>query len=114
MNEYQKKALQLKMKSTRPPDIFDEKLKVYDFILGLVGESGEIADKFKKLIRDHNADEDLMDKEDIKKELGDVLWYIAVLSDYLGFDLQDVADTNLQKLTDRLKNGTIGGNGDHR
>ena len=81
--------------------------------LGLVGEAGEIANKAKKIIRDRlQIDAGLVN--DFKKELGDVLWYIATLSRELGINLDDVATSNLKKLFSRKERGTIGGSGDNR
>ena len=82
--------------------------------LGLVGEAGEVADKVKKVLRDNNGEFDLEVKRLIKYELGDVLWYVAQLSTELGFDLDDVAESNLRKLSSRVKRGQIGGSGDTR
>jgi NTP pyrophosphatase (non-canonical NTP hydrolase) len=90
--------------------------------LGLNGEAGEVADKVKKVIRDNvimrNTKGEIIipnDKLDaIKLELGDVLWYIATLAHDLGFTLEDVAKSNLEKLASRAERGTIGGSGDFR
>ena len=83
-------------------------------ILGLVGEAGETADKVKKIIRDKDGKVTDDDREAIKKELGDVLWYIANISRYLGFSLSDVAKGNLAKLEDRYQRNQIHGAGDDR
>lgn len=88
--------------------------ELFHLVLGLVGETGEIAEKFKKLIRDKASDESAIDREDMKKELGDVLWYIAVLAEYLDIKLDDIASLNVQKLADRQKRGVLGGSGDNR
>ena len=82
--------------------------------LGLVGEAGEVAEKVKKVIRDKNGIFDDESKEGIKKELGDVLWYIANLCTELNFNLEDVASLNIEKLKSRAAKGTIGGSGDNR
>tara|TARA_Y100001968_G_scaffold132966_1_gene121331 strand:- start:3540 stop:3869 length:330 start_codon:yes stop_codon:yes gene_type:complete len=82
--------------------------------LGLAGEAGEVADKVKKIIRDKNGVFDQASKEAIKLELGDVLWYVAQLSTELGFDLEAVAQANIQKLESRSNRGLIGGSGDNR
>tara|TARA_Y100001968_G_scaffold163891_1_gene149944 strand:+ start:647 stop:976 length:330 start_codon:yes stop_codon:yes gene_type:complete len=82
--------------------------------LGLVGEAGEVADKVKKILRDKNGIFDSESKYAIKLELGDVLWYVSQLSSELGFDLDDVANTNLQKLKSRMARGTLQGSGDER
>lgn len=83
-------------------------------ILGLVGESGEVAEKFKKLIRNNNGEVTEADRKDLLKELGDVLWYIAVLAEYLGSDFESVAQANLDKLADRDARGVIKSEGDNR
>ena len=82
--------------------------------LGLTGEAGEVADKVKKVIRDRGGVFDADTREAIKLELGDVLWYVAQLASELGYDLNEVADANLQKLSSRAARGRIGGSGDQR
>lgn len=90
--------------------------------LGLNGEAGEVADKVKKVIRDlditRNEEGAIIipddRKESIKLELGDVLWYIATLSNDLGLSLEEVAKANLEKLASRMERGKISGSGDNR
>jgi NTP pyrophosphatase (non-canonical NTP hydrolase) len=82
--------------------------------LGLSGEAGEVAEKIKKVIRDKNGIIDDETREAIKKELGDVLWYISQIASELKLDLNDVAKKNIEKLYSRLKRGKINGNGDNR
>ena len=82
--------------------------------LGLVGESGEVAEKIKKILRDKNGNLDNESKLALKKELGDVLWYLANLCNELDFSLDDVAKGNLEKLNLRLSRGKISGSGDDR
>ena len=82
--------------------------------LGLVGESGEVAEKIKKILRDKNGNFDDESKLALKKELGDVLWYLSNLCDELDFSLSDVAKANLDKLNLRLSKGKISGSGDNR
>lgn len=82
--------------------------------LGLSGEAGEVAEKIKKVLRDKGGVIDDEVRENIKKELGDVLWYVAQLATELGLSLDDIADTNLKKLLSRLERGVISGNGDNR
>lgn len=77
--------------------------------LGLTGEAGEVADKLKKWIRDEEAD-----WESVVDELGDVLWYVAQIAGYLGYDLSEVALRNIKKLEDRKARGVLGGSGDNR
>ena len=83
-------------------------------ILGLAGEAGETADKIKKILRDKDGIICEEDKIEIVKELGDVLWYIASISRYLGVPLEEVARTNLEKLEGRRKNNLLHGEGDNR
>ncbi len=82
--------------------------------LGLVGEAGEVAEKVKKVIRDKDGKFDIESKEAIKKELGDVLWYLSNLCTELNFSLNDVALLNLEKLKLRASKGKISGSGDNR
>jgi NTP pyrophosphatase (non-canonical NTP hydrolase) len=105
-NDYQAAAL-------KTADL-KRKNELFHLVLGLVGESGEIAEKFKKLVRDKNSDESQIDREDMKKELGDVLWYVVLLAEYLGLKLEDIAEYNVKKLSDRLERGVISGSGDNR
>ena len=82
--------------------------------LGLAGEAGEVCNKVKKIYRDQDGVVTEENRQDLKKELGDVLWYIAALCTELRLDMGEVAVTNIQKLFDRLERGTIKGRGDAR
>ena len=82
--------------------------------LGLCGESGEVADKIKKIFRDQGGVVSEETRQLIAKELGDVLWYVAQLSTEFGFSLEEVAQGNLEKLQSRMKRDLISGNGDLR
>ena len=83
-------------------------------VLGLPGEAGEAADKFKKIIRDKGGVISLSDREEIVKELGDVLWYVTMIAEYLEIPLSEVAQKNIDKLEDRYKRNKIHGAGDNR
>ena len=107
LNEYQKLALR-----TASPK--DKKNELFHLLLGLCGESGEIAEKMKKIVRDNNSDFSTVDLDDLKKELGDVLWHIAVITDYFDIKLEDIGDTNIKKLASRLERDKISGSGDNR
>ena len=106
-DEYQRAAL----RTARDPDAHGEFMHL---VLGLVGEAGEIAEKVKKLVRDKNSDLAQVDREDMAAELGDVLWYTAVLASFLGLSLDDVAQRNVDKLADRQRRAVLGGSGDNR
>ncbi|MEK7097775.1 MAG: nucleoside triphosphate pyrophosphohydrolase family protein [Patescibacteria group bacterium] len=82
--------------------------------LGLAGESGEVAEKIKKVLRDHGGVIDDVKKQEIAKELGDVLWYVAQIASELGLSLDEIADLNIEKLYSRLERDKISGSGDSR
>jgi NTP pyrophosphatase (non-canonical NTP hydrolase) len=82
--------------------------------LGLTGEAGEVANKVKKIIRDGSDSKDEKLVSEIKAEIGDCLWYIAVLANDFDIKLSDIASTNIEKLANRKKNNTIHGSGDTR
>jgi NTP pyrophosphatase (non-canonical NTP hydrolase) len=106
-DDYQKAAL-------RTARAHNDRDELFHLVLGLVGETGEVAEKFKKWIRDLESDEARLDSAALGKELGDVLWYLAVLASYLGISLETIASSNIAKLADRAKRDVIGGEGDNR
>ena len=75
--------------------------KIENGILGLCGETGEIADICKKYLYQGHE----LDKEHMIEELGDVLWYCAELAAGLGVGLAEVAEKNVEKLRRRYPNG---------
>ncbi len=77
--------------------------------LGLAGESGEVVEKIKKAWRNGSTVE-----KDIVRELGDVLWYLAMIATKLGVDFSTVAEVNVDKLSDRQKRGVLRSEGDDR
>lgn len=92
-------------------------------VLGLIGEAGEIANKWKKFFRDipsfaRDSDAYYLEihnrKAELRAELGDVLWYAAQLATELGVPLGEVAAANVRKLQKRKSEGTITGSGDNR
>jgi NTP pyrophosphatase (non-canonical NTP hydrolase) len=82
--------------------------------LGLVNEAGELAGKVKKIFRDKAGIISDEDRQALKYELGDVLWYMAQIATELDLDLQEVAEANIEKLFSRLERGKIKGEGDYR
>ena len=93
-------------------------------VLGLVGEAGEVAEKVKKYFRDGDHDDVVIEdpiaemapelREDIAKELGDVLWYITAIASDIGYSLDEVACLNLEKLESRQNRDQLHGSGDDR
>ena len=105
-NEYQQQAFSTAMypqKGANP----------YYPALGL-GECGEVQGKVKKIMRDDGGVITDEKRQAIKDELGDVMWYVAVLAIEMGLTLQDIADSNVKKLLDRKNRGVITGSGDNR
>jgi len=82
--------------------------------LGLANEAGEVAGKIKKIFRDHGGRITDEDREALKQELGDVLWYLTQICTELGLSLDDVASANIEKLFSRLERNQIRGSGDNR
>ena len=111
LNKYQEKAGEF--------DLFETTLDLnapgfLEKVLGLVGEAGETADKIKKILRDKGGRADAEDIEAVKKELGDVLWYIANMARYLNISMDEIAEENIKKLSDRKKRNKLHGSGDER
>lgn len=107
-NEYQKKA---QTTAFHPP-----KYKIIYPALGLGSEAGEVLGKIKKWLRGDYGRKgiDHEHKEMLKEELGDVLWYLAILAYELEINLDDVANSNVKKLQDRKKRNKLKGDGDRR
>lgn len=82
-------------------DVDTVEKRLANFALGLAGESGEVADYVKKHLFHGHA----LDREKVKKELGDVLWYVATMARTLGIGLEEVAQGNLDKLRARYPEG---------
>jgi NTP pyrophosphatase (non-canonical NTP hydrolase) len=82
--------------------------------LGLTGEAGEVAEKVKKMFRNDKGELTDKKREELKQELGDVLWYISQLARELDIPMNDIAEANIAKLTDRQKRGVIASEGDER
>ena len=82
--------------------------------MGLVNEAGEVAGKIKKIFRDRDGKISENDRQALKSELGDVLWYLAQICTELDLSLEEVAEYNLTKLFDRQSRGQIRGDGDTR
>ena len=102
-------------KFSKKTAIYPKKGKNFIYpVLGLVGESGEVAEKIKKVLRDNNGIVDNLRKQEIEKELGDVLWYLSQVATELNLSLDHIASFNIKKLNSRQKRNKLSGNGDNR
>lgn len=110
--KYQKLAIKTDLSVGASSDINSRHF--FDKLLGLVGETGEIAEKFKKIYRDQDGKFTPNDKAMMQKELGDVLWYLSVICSYIDIDLNQVAQDNIDKLQSRQQRGKLSGSGDNR
>ena len=111
MKEYSKKAM--------TTDTFsgDKSIDSHSFLekaFGLTGEAGEVAEKLKKILRDKDGVATDDDKKELAKELGDILWYVNSVGNYLGFSLEEIAQMNLDKVLSRKARGKTMGSGDNR
>lgn len=107
LNEYQKSAL---LTASRK----GEEIELIHRVLGLIGEAGEVAEKMKKVYRDQEGELRSDNIEDLKKEIGDILWYVATLADFFDISLEEIGQINIDKLASRQKRGKIQGSGDNR
>ncbi len=82
--------------------------------MGLAGESGEVIEKVKKIVRNDKGAISDEKREAIRNELGDVLWYISELARAFDIPLEQVVQANIQKITDRAARGVIESEGDNR
>jgi NTP pyrophosphatase (non-canonical NTP hydrolase) len=106
MFEYQMKA--------RTTAVYPAEHAITYPILGLAGEAGELANKWKKVLRDDNGILSPEKRNALVEEVGDILWYIASVLEDLGADMDGVAKENLKKLASRKERGVLGGSGDQR
>ena len=105
-NQYQKEAVKF--------IAFPDHWTITYPVIGLSSEVGEVCDKVKKAIRDRNALSVADLHHELAPELGDVLWYVAIIAQNLGIPLERIAKQNLEKLQSRKERGVIGGSGDDR
>ena len=90
--------------------VYPEEYKIYYPTMGLASEVGEVANKVKKKMRGDGE----LDKEYLAKEIGDILWYIGMVCNDTGLELDKIAIMNLEKLKGRKERGTLKGSGDDR
>lgn len=108
LDAYQRRALETALF----PDIGGERC-LYP-ALGLANEAGEVLGKIKKLYRDRGGEVDPEVRDRLRQELGDVLWYVAVLADAFDLRLSEIGGENLSKLADRARRDALHGSGDDR
>ena len=82
--------------------------------LGLAGETGEVVEKIKKIYRNDHGNISEEKREDLKKELGDILWYLSQMARVLDIELSEVAEKNIEKIKDREKRNVLASEGDDR
>lgn len=94
INEYQKLCM-------RTANFMDSSNLIANGAMGLCGESGEVIDLIKKWAFQGHT----LHKQDIEEELGDVLWYAAILCEGIGTTMEKVMQKNIDKLKKRYPNG---------
>lgn len=93
-----------------PDPVMDKTIMV----LGVAGEASEVAEKWKKIVAYREARVTEEDRQELAKEIGDVLWYLTVLADMLGLSMDEIATQNIQKLRSRQQRDVLKGKGDNR
>ncbi len=88
--------------------------KIMYSCMGLAGETGEVIEKIKKVMRNDGGAMTDEQRQSIKLEIGDVLWYLSQVARFSGISLGDAAQANVEKLADRRKRGVIRSAGDTR
>lgn len=121
--EFKEKMLQLKLFEMdikeyqgiiKKTAVFPAEIGLTYCTMGLCGEAGEVAEKMKKLFRDKGGVVTDEFKQDVKKELGDVVWYVTALANELGLTLEEILEANYTKLIKRRETNTLHGSGDNR
>ncbi len=107
-SDYQQKAPDTAIH--HPDSLMDQSI----WAMGIAGEAGEVIEKWKKIVAYKDGVVSAQDKQELAKELGDVLWYISLFADSLGLKLEDIASKNLEKLASRKARGVTKGAGDNR
>jgi len=110
-DEYQKLALTT---AHTDPQYVDTIMDKTIWAMGVVGEAGEVIEKWKKIVAYKEGKISEEDLAELAKELGDVVWYIAVLAHSLGLSFDEIMQRNVEKLADRKRRGVIKGAGDNR
>lgn len=112
-NEYQEKAFETALYPDRNENV------LYP-AMGLCEEAGEIMGKIAKIYRNDGRivpcweDFSIKQRDDMEKEIGDALWFLSTLAKEFGFELEDVAIANIEKLADRARRNVICSERDNR
>jgi len=101
------------VESEKHVDVYNEMPWTYPALL-LSSEVGEVASILQKAMRDNGGEIPKNKKEDLSKEIGDILWSVAQLCEKLGLSMDGCAKGNIAKLRSRYERGVIGGSGDNR
>lgn len=110
-NDYQRQALTT---AYTDPDYKDTLMDTTIWVMGVAGEAGEVVEKWKKIVAYQSGKITPEDTEGLKKELGDIVWYIAVLANSLGLSFEEIMQLNVTKLKSRKQRDVIKGQGDNR
>lgn len=107
-DEYQKRAMATLI--VNPDPLMDKTI----LAMGVVGEAGEVIEKWKKIVAYQDGVVSDEDRAELGKELADVIWYIAAFAEQLGLSLDKLMQQNLEKLASRKTRGVQKGRGDNR
>lgn len=107
-DEYQRQALTTAQSAHEP--LMEQTI----WAMGVAGEAGEVVEKWKKIVAYKEGKITPDDLDELAKELGDVVWYIAVMAHSLGLSFDDIMNRNVEKLKSRKARGVIMGTGDNR
>lgn len=110
-DEYQKQALTTAYTN---PEYVDTLMDKTIWAMGVAGEAGEVVEKWKKIVAYKEGKISDDDKAELAKELGDVVWYIAVMAHSLDLSFDEIMQQNVKKLQDRQQRNVIKGAGDNR
>ena len=105
MHEYQQSAAKTALKPA---------MTLHYLAPGCAAEAGEVAGKWAKAVRDNGGILDEERRAELLKEVGDNLWFLALICEVMGTTLDEVAEANLNKLMSRKERGVLGGSGDNR
>jgi NTP pyrophosphatase (non-canonical NTP hydrolase) len=112
--EYQDKSKVTAIYPNFDAEVYHKHRNLIYTTFGLMGETGEVVEKIKKLFRDDAGEISEARKQELVKELGDVLWYVSQIATELGVSLEEVIQQNIEKIYSRKDRGVIQGDGDNR